>query len=157
MHPNGPLFFNENKEPISAVARFFLPMQKASSKTSFRLSKCYLGITSLIQILTLLSFIIRFSKWNWKSNIEIISFYGDLKSTDLLLTNMSSLLTIQQDMPFLKWSINTEFSVLQPAVCEINFCGFRYQWHCISGWMEYCWMRAADWNTSRCASHKIMK
>ena len=106
-------FFNikiKNEKPILAVARFFLQLQKASSKTSFGLNKFYLTITSSLQILTLLGFIFRFSKWNWKTKIEIISIYGDLKSTDLSM-NMSSLLTIQQDTSFLKRSMNTEFSV----------------------------------------------
>ena len=81
-------FFNikiKNEKPILAVERFLLQLQKASSKTSFGLNKFYLTITSSLQILTLLSFIFRFSKWNWKTKIKIISFYGDLKSTDLLL------------------------------------------------------------------------
>ena len=75
----------KNEKPILAVTRFFLQMQKASSKTSFGLNKFYLRITSSLQILILLSFIFWFSIWNWKTKIEIISFYGDLKSTDLLL------------------------------------------------------------------------
>ena len=36
-----------------------------------------------------------------------------------LLMIMSSLLTMHQETPFFRWSINTEFSVLQPAVCAI--------------------------------------
>ena len=128
------------KNKFRLLARFFLQMQKASSKTRFGLNKFSPKITSSFQSLTLLSFIFRFSKWIWKTKIEIISFYGDLKSTDLfttLLMNMSSLLTIHQETPFLRWSINAEFSVFQPAVCEISF-----QWHHINECMEYCWMWA---------------
>ena len=47
----------KNEKAILAVTRFFLQMQKASSKTSFGLNKFYLRITSSLQILTLLSFI----------------------------------------------------------------------------------------------------
>ena len=88
MYPNGQSFFNsktKNKKPISAVACFFLQMQKASSKASFGLNKFYLRITKSLQTLTLLIFIFHFWKWNWKTKIEIIYFYGDLKLTDLLL------------------------------------------------------------------------
>ena len=73
------------KNKFLLLARFFLQMQKASSKTRFGLNKFYFNITNSLQSLTLLSFIFRFSKWNWKTKIDIISFYGDLKSTDLLL------------------------------------------------------------------------
>ena len=52
----------KNEKPILVVARFFLQMQKGSSKTSFGLNRFYLKITSSLQILTLLSFIFRFSK-----------------------------------------------------------------------------------------------
>ena len=135
------------KNKSRLLACFFLQRQKASRKTCFRLNKFYLKITISFQSLTLLRFIFRFSKWIWKTKIEIISFYGDLKSTDLftiLLMNMSSRLIIHQETPFLRWSINAEFSVFQPAVCEI-----RFQWHRISDWMEYCWMWADHRDTSR--------
>ena len=85
LHVPDRLFLNikmKNEKPILAVACFLLQMQKPSSKTSFGLNKFYLKI---FQILTLLSFIFRFSKSNWKTKIEIMSFYDDLKSTDLLL------------------------------------------------------------------------
>ena len=129
----------KNEKQILAVAHFFLQMQKTSSKTRFGLNKIYLRITSSLQILTLLSFIFRFSKWNRKTKIEIISFYGDLKSTNLLLNYWWIWAACWQS--FLKWLINTEFSVLQPAVQDISF-----QWHRMSGRMEYCWMWAAHWN-----------
>ena len=129
-------------------------MRKASSKTSFGLNKFYLRITSSLQILTLLSFIFRFSKLNWKTTIEIISFYGDLKILIFcwIIDEYEQPVDNTQDTPFLKWSKNTEFSVLQLVVCDINF-----QWHCLSGWIKYCWMLAVSWTTLRCASHKIMK
>ena len=119
---------------------FFLQMQKASSKTSFGLNKFYLRISSSLQILTLLSFIFWFSKWNWRENWNHFLLWWCKKywSFAELLMNMSSLMTMQQDTPFLKWSIKTEFSVLPPAVCDINF-----QWHRISGWIKYCWMWVA--------------
>ena len=175
MYPNSHSFFNlkrkmknelhvpkrpffgvkiKNEKPILVVAHFFLKMQKASSKTSFGLDKFYFRITSSLQILALLNFIFRFSKWNWKTKIEIIYFYGDLKSTDLLLNYWWIWGTCWQynKTSFLKGLINTEFSVLQLAVCDINF-----RWDRISGWIKYCWIWAAYWNTSTCGSHKIMK
>ena len=42
----------KNEKPRLAVTRFFLQMQKASSKTSFGLNKFYLRITSSLQINT---------------------------------------------------------------------------------------------------------
>ena len=50
-------FFNiktKNEKPILAVARFFLQIQKASSKTSFGLNKFYLRITNIAKLLKIL-------------------------------------------------------------------------------------------------------
>ena len=61
--PNNHPFFNfkiKNEKQISAAARFFLQMQKASSKTRFGFKRFYLKITSSLQVLRLLSFISRF-------------------------------------------------------------------------------------------------
>ena len=67
LHVPNRSFFNikiKNEKLFLAVARFFLQIRKASNKTSFGLDKFYLRITSSLQILTLLSFIFRFSKSN---------------------------------------------------------------------------------------------
>ena len=53
--PKRPNVKIKKEKPIFAAARFFLQMQKPSSKTSFELNKFYLRITISLQILTLSS------------------------------------------------------------------------------------------------------